>query len=473
MWPTKRCMGCRQLQAGWVGVLLLLLLVPVVAIGLWWFAPASALTHTPPWRVTLAEPLPRAPAYLSIPYIIPVAKVEQSVRDAISGELFAAQIKVPGRKLSIDVQRNGPLVLWVKNAKLRMELPIAFETQGDLEVEGELTIATNARFDIDPNWQPNLHVKTTFWWNDEPSVGFWPFLFDIGEDLQPFIQAALDAQSTKLMEKARSAYKLREMAQVGWRQLQVPLPLGNDKNRWLLMRPQQAWVEPVSSDDDYIYVNFWIGATPVVVAGDKPAAQQLVPLPDLHKGEPPAKKLVLDYPVSLGYAQASAMLTQALQAKRLQFEQGWLSVRHLRLYPAGREVALELEYRAQKHGQWFPAHGRVTLLGKLQYDPSTQQMSLTDVHLAQPQPQWWQWRQQWVLQAPLAERIAKLLSWPMQDKVVAAAGQMNAQLAGVVGKNFQLWGGITTTVPTRPRLTEQGMSLSLRSVGDMSLMITP
>lgn len=465
-------------QQGAVGGLLALTVLLVLVGGLaglfWWLFATSALTVAPERQVEPVIALEHPLAYLAIPIVVPIEDVKEQVRKAISGQLLGSEIKVPDREVKITVERNGPLVLWVKKAKLHMELPLEFEIEGDFETNGEITLVTDAVFDVAKDWTPALDVKNTYRWDWQPRVGVWPFRFRIGDRLGPYIQKALNTQAEKMQAEARSKFKLREMAQAGWNQLQTPLALGVAGDAWLVLKPEVAWAEPITSDDDDISINFWIGALPVVEYGPRPTAPAaLTPLPDLRRGQPPNKTLVLDHALQLPYDEAAATLQSQLQSQPLNLPEGIVQIEQVEMYPAGEQLALRLTLRAQQPQQWPGLRAVAHLLATPVYDPALRQIRLVHAAWAPQAESLLPTRGRWLTQSPLLEQIVAAALWPMPEPVAAAASELNSQLAQVSGKSFELLGGLVHTQPTRAVVAENALALELRSIGEASIIVRP
>lgn len=454
----------------------LVLMTALVAAAAWVLlvVPTPSLTEAPARAVTPLPPLEHPLAYLSIPIVIPVDTVKRQVREALSEELFKSRINLPGRNLKITVERNGPLILWLREARLHMELPLEFEIEGDLDTDGEITLITDARFNVTKDWMPELDVENTYRWDWQPRVGVWPIRIRIGDRLAPYIRKALDAEEAKMEQAARERFKLREMAQAGWNQLQTPLSLGDEGKEWLVLSPESAWLEPVTSDDTDIFINMWIGAQPRVVVGEKPAElAEKATLPELRKGQPPARNMVLDHSLRMSYADAAKMIGAELMRRPLRIDGGTFAIESLELYPAGNRLVLNMDIRAQRDDAWWPAKGMIQLLATPVYDATRGQLRLVEVEWAPAIHNPLTWRAGWVRQPALAERLSTAMAWPMDERVAATYERINTQLSQVEGKNYEFFGGLTHTVPTRPVLTENELVLELRSVGEAAIMVRP
>ena len=428
--------------------------------------------NQPPAR-SLAPPVAfdAAPAYLAMPFVIPVDEVMGTVREALSEQLFAERVRVPGRNIEVEVERDGDLVLWLRRGRLHMELPIEFDIEGDLDTSGSLTLITDARFDISPDWHPALNVKSGFEWGWQPRVGFWPFRIRIGDRLQPYIQKALDKESEKLEQAARERFKLRQLAETGWRQLQMPIALRGATPQWLLLRPHAAWLEPITNDASDIRINLWLGAQPQVLESEQPPAAGALPLPVLQRGKPPANRLVLDHRLALSYADAAAAMQAGLGEFNLP--EGQAAVERLELYPAGERLAFALTLRGRRAGAWWQDRARLFGTGELVYDPAQEALRLTGLQLAPTRFNPFGWRTRWIERSLPMQPLAQAARWPMAEAIAARQQWLDGELARVDASGFDLWGGLSGTQPTRAQLLESGISFGLRSYGEMAVMFNP
>lgn len=460
----------------WIPVVLAVIAATALA------AFASVIYPTPltaaPERLFAPPPAIEAPAaYLAIPFVLPVEQIKATVRESLSEKLFAETVKVPGRNLQITVERDGPLVLWLRKARLHMELPLEFEIEGDLETDGEITLITDARFDVAPDWNPALDVKNTFRWDWQPRVGFWPFRIRIGDRLEPYIQKALNQESAKIEETARERFKLRQLAEAGWKQLQAPIALNSPRPaeppQWLLLQPNAAWIEPITSDATDIRINFWIGAQPLMLDAEQAPPPGTLPLPELQKGKPPANRLVLDHRLVLSYAEAAAQVLGQVAGQTIHLPAGSVLIENLELYPAGERLALALSVRSQRDGAWWVDHAKLHLTGELLYDPAQNVLRLADLRLTPTRFNPLAWHTRWAEQPGLAETLAAAAHWPMEKEVTARRAWLDTELARVNAPGFDLWGTLAGTQPTRAQLFEHGIGVGLRSYGEMAVMFSP
>ncbi|MGH8528823.1 MAG: DUF4403 family protein [Nevskiales bacterium] len=458
------------------------LIVLVIIAGAILAALASAVYPMPltaaPERALAPPASIEAPAaYLAIPFVLPVEQIKSTVRESLSEKLFAETVKVPGRDLQVTVERDGPLVLWLRKARLHMELPLEFEIEGDLETDGEITLITDARFDVAPDWNPALDVKTTFRWDWQPRVGFWPFRIRIGDRLEPYIQKALNQESAKIEQTARERFKLRQLAEAGWKQLQTPIALKSPRPaeppQWLLLRPHAAWLEPVTSDATDIRINFWIGAQPLMLEGEQAPPGGSLPLPELQKGKPPANRLVLDHRLVLSYADAAERVLGQIAGQAIRLPAGSVLIEKLEMYPAGERLALSLTVRSRRDDAWWSDRAKLHLTGDLAYDPAQNALRLADLQLAPTRFNPLGWHTRWAEQPVLAETLAAAAHWPMEKEVADRRAWLDTELARVDAPGFDLWGGLVGTQPTRAQLFEHGIGLGLRSYGEMAVMFSP
>jgi hypothetical protein len=459
-----------------LGVLLLALVAAA-----YWLLPAYVL---PPMDISRkparhAEPMAAtAPvtSYVFIPLALSVDNIKRLVREQLSGKLLTRNLKVPGRKLQVSIERNGTLALWVRDAELHMVLPIKFRSQGDLDAKGELTIFTRASFDVSPDWLPQVDARSTFRWDWQPRVGVWPFRFRIGSVLAPHIQAALDKGADDFSAQAAGLYNLRSIADAGWKRLQGPHLLDASSQTWLNMQPRELYLEPISSDGHEVRLNVWMGGELGLSQGAQPAAGEALPLPSLRRGAPPMKGVTLSAPVTVAYARMLASLRDALVGKQLPASAGAkLALTDVELYSADPDVVLGLGFEGRNPGHPLPVRGRVYLTGTPAYDAATQTLSLRALRVTEPRLNPLTRQARWVLQdaAAWAPEIERRMSWDVAPLLSEQRQQLDAHLNQTVDRRFDLWGKVADVAVTGVRAQLQGILLQTQVRGELELLFVP
>ncbi len=462
------------------GGLLLLGLALALLIASYWLLPAYVL---PPMDISQrpaekSEPVAAvAPvtSYVFIPLALSVENIKQKVREELSGKILASNIKVPGRDLQVSIQRNGTLALWVRDAELHMVLPIKFQARGDLKTKGELTLVTHASFDVTEDWEPQIDARSTFRWDDQPRVGFWPFRFRIGKLLSPYIQAALDRGADDFRAKAAGLYNLRSIANAAWERLHGPHPLDPQGQVWLTMQPRELYMEPITSDESEVRLNVWMGGELGIAQGAAPAAAEALPLPKLRHGVPPSKNIVLSAPLTITYERMLASLRDALLNKNLASSSGNLLVTGVELYSAGSDVALGIGFKGQHSGSLLPTRGQVYLTGQPYFDPSTRTLSIRNLKLTKPGGSPLAHGAKWVLQhaASWSTELERRLTWDVAPLLDQHRQSIDSNLNYTVNSRFDLWGKTTEVVTTGVRPQPSGVVLQAQARGELELLFVP
>lgn len=465
------------MSARWIALTALLL--ALLAAGYWllpaYVLPPMDLSQRPPERsAPLPSPSP-VTSYVSIPLALSVDKIKQLVRDELSGKILTDNIKVPGRNLKVSIQRNGTMALWVKDSELHLVLPIRFRTSGDYKVKGELTLFTRASFDVSEDWQSLVDARSTFRWDWQPRVGFWPFRFRIGDILAPYIQIALDQGADDFRTKAGSLYDLRAVAETGWKRLAGPHPLDAPSQTWLAMQPRELYLEPITSDDTEVRMNLWMAGELGLVQGRQPEAAESLPLPRLRRGVPPSRSVVMSAPVTIAYERLLASLREAMIGKTLPSAAGQLTVIGLELYGSDASVVLALDFEGQRAGSRLPTRGRLYLQGRPDYDVTTRILSIRGLQLTEPGANPLMHGARWVLeQAPAwSAELERRMNWDAGPLLEQHRQQMDDHLNATVDSRFDLWGKIEALTVGGVQPQAQGVTLLSQARGELELLFVP
>jgi hypothetical protein len=415
-------------------------------------------------------------SYVSIPLSLSVDNIERLVREKLSGNILVNNIKVPKRDLEVSIERNGRMALWVRDAELHMVLPIKFSTRGDLKTKGKLTIFSRASFAVSKDWEPEVDARSTFQWDKEPRVGFWPFRFRIGDVLAPHIQSALDRGAEDFRAQAIGLYKLRSIAEGGWQRLHGPHPLdAQTQDAWLTMQPREMYLEPITSDRSEVRLNIWMAGELGIAQGDMPPAAEKLPLPKLRHGAPPSKAVVISAPLTVEYARMQTSLRDALVGKTLPSTAGNLTLTDLELYTADPDIVLAARVEGRRTGSPFPSRGYLYLTGQPRYDPETRTLSVRGLQLTPSGINPLAHGARWMLQDAPAWRteLEQRMSWDVAELVEQHQKQLDHYLNKTVDHRFDLWGTIDEVIVTGARPQADGVMLQIQAKGDLELLFVP
>jgi hypothetical protein len=456
------------------------LLLVGLAAALYWLLPAFVL---PPMDVSQrpseqSEPVPAvAPvtSYVSIPLALSVDNIKRLVREELSGKILSNNIKVPGRNLRVSIERNGTVALWVHDSELHLVLPIRFRTHGDYNVKGELTLFTRASFDVTEDWQPAVDARSTFRWDWQPRVGFWPFRFRIGDILAPYIQMALDKGSEDFRAQAAGLYNLRSIAEGGWERLHGPHPLGDGGQTWLAMQPRELYMEPITSDNTEVRLNIWMGGELGIVQGAAPPAAEKMALPKLRHGSPPSTNIVLAAPVTVPYDRMLSSLRDALAGKPLASASGNLSLTDVELYSSGPDVVLGIGFKGRRTGSPLPTRGHVYMTGQPHYDEQARTLSIRNLKPTGAGLNPMARHARWVLNdvPAWATEIERRMSWDVTPVLDDHQKVVDAQLSRTVDHRFDLYGKVAELLVTGVRPQPTGVMLQTQAKGDLELLFVP
>jgi hypothetical protein len=468
------------LRLTWLGLVLSLSLLLLLALALYWVVPAYLMSsmdvsQRPTERsepVTEAAPVT---SYVSIPLALSVENIKRLVREQLSGKLLARNLKVPGRDLQVTIERNGTQALWIRDAEMHLVMPIKFETEGDLNTSGELTIFTHASFDVSEDWEPVVDARSTLRWDWQPRVGVWPFRFRIGKILSPYVQAALDKGADDFRMQAAGLYNLRTIAKGGWERLHGPHPLDNEGQTWLAMQPRELYMEPISSDESEVRLNLWMGGELGIAQGQTPATVVVTPLPKLRRDQPPSKTVALNAPVTVAYTRMLASLREALLGKPLPSALGTLNLTDLELYSSGSDVVLGLQFTGKKAGSVMPSRGFVYLTGQPHYDPETRTLSIRNLALTEAGNNPLAHGARWVLEDARnwGTEIARRMSWDIAPLLDEHQKQLGAYLNRTIDRRFDLWGDVTELVVTGVLPQPEGVLVRSQARGTLELLFVP
>ena len=323
--------------------------------------PASAApalvppTLVPQSSLTLPVSMPlsslRAAALSRLPGVL--ASVDQ--QQTVAGGLVTVQ-------LSGEVRRSGELQLTPEEGGLWLSLPVTATFRatpvglGDFlarDFSGSAVVTAHVTPSIAADWNIAVQVQADYHWTAPLSFELMKGVsINVQSLVDPQIRARLAGVSEAMGTAARSGLKLRERAGDLWARLAQPWALPRLPGSYALIRPLGLSVTPVRFGPEGAGVT--LGGSFVASAGlgEPPATPPAAPLPPLKIGLPQGQGVTLEVPVTLAYAQLSALATRYARSREYKLPLPFspqLKVQHVALSTpsAGKlNAAVRLTVRA-------------------------------------------------------------------------------------------------------------------------------
>jgi hypothetical protein len=317
--------------------------------------------------------------------------VREFLPDAACGIRGSAGHDCNTAKLEGTITRNGPVELKVEPAGLRFVVPVKYTLAAtgvgwasamSERKSGETTSSVSFSVTISPSSGLDVAVQ-----DEGPAasaaVSLLKANIKIARLLEPTVRPAFKSAEADLRQ-ALSALPIKPAVHRVWSLLASPVELGEGSHMWLRSTPEYYSIGRFVGDQTQLSYQVAIATRLAVVEAKRealtPGRQQ--PVSALDK-PPAAAHVRLAMPIDLEAIRQAAEATfrkgQEFESRADRFsEPVRVKIRNTRIYPALRQIGLELDVEATTH-KGKPFVGKLNLVGRPVIDAASGTVTLADV----------------------------------------------------------------------------------------------
>jgi Domain of unknown function (DUF4403) len=357
-------------------------------------APATHLEMRPNLSsVFVSLPVDIGPLAKRIDAALPdqLLAVREFLPDAACGIRGSAGHDCNTAKLEGAISRNGPVELKVEPAGLRFVVPVKYTLAAtglgwasamSERKSGETTSSVSFSVNISPSNGLDVTVQD----ESTPSGAAVQLLkanIKIARLLEPAVRPVFKTAEADL-RRALSALPIKNAVHRVWGLLASPVELGEGSHMWLRSSPEYFSTGRFVGDQSQLSYQLAIATRLAVVEAKREAVTPGRQQPVSALDKPPAAAHVrLAMPIDLEAIRQAAEATfrkgQEFESRADRFsEPVRVKIRNTRIYPALRQIGLELDVEATTH-KGKPFVGKLNLVGRPVIDAASGTVTLADV----------------------------------------------------------------------------------------------
>jgi hypothetical protein len=434
-----------KMRLGWVAAVVAVVGAALGARYFWWNPVNRELTERPP-RSAKQAPLPTVPSSIQISGFIPYKSlaealtnelpqtfnhqgrqnvcvdinesVQKSVEETVGGDVgkFLGGVArvvttvVTVNQLrnvcqdvdfTVEVRRDGPLVLSLAPSGNEVRLSVPISVQGDVGFSGDVAKAlaldhknfrgsliafADASIDVGANWCPKVMARSDFAWRDKAQLEvagrFW---IDIDGQSGPKIKEALQGIAEKLTSVI-TCEQLKAPVAAVWRVHSWPIKDAERTLAFATVVPKSVAFSGLKYESEGIRTA--IGVAAITEVGTVPplTAPDLPQVPSLERIDATSNKFSITLPLRAGYdeiqREATRVLSKSVFIGPSPAGEARVHIREATVYPSGQSVVLGLRFDAKFEKRAADMSGWVYVVGEPSLDESTQTIKLKNVRFA-------------------------------------------------------------------------------------------
>jgi hypothetical protein len=336
-------------------------------------AGVKPLTAERPRDEAFRTVLKKETSTINIPIEASTDELARVLNQAVRKELYKGSTRTRG--LSANVIRNGPIVVSAADNYLYVTLPISMSlSSGIFETPAiPLALKFKATAGITPDWR--LHAEIYYQGLSDllaEEVGIGPLSLKPRSIVEGITQPVQRVLSDLLAQKINDLIPLKAQVAKVWNMAQKPVLLDKSYNAWLKLTPSEVVLYPLTAQNNRVRLSVGINTFAELVVGPEPAAQPLLPLPNLKLATTFDKTFRIALNTDLFYKDLRAIAAPLLLNKQFDSDGKSIVIRNFDLYGNGDKLVVKLETQGSLDGVFY-------LTAKPVYNPKTNIFSVEDV----------------------------------------------------------------------------------------------
>ncbi|WP_205500276.1 DUF4403 family protein [Rufibacter psychrotolerans] len=451
---------------------------------------STTLTGVQPDATVAPQPLPQPQlSTITLPVTMPVKALQERINQELPPTLYQ-DTNLEDDDLMVTVTKTGPVQLRAELSKLYMEVPLRVWARGRWqwnacelckklqkteETEFEVTVCTESRLQILPNYLLKSHSTGDFTWGArKPTLALGPLKIN----LAPFIESKLKAQLNPMLQQLDQELQKKVPLQLylaeAWQQLQTPVLLNAQYNAWLAIEPKAVRLTPLELQQDQLSLQVGIDALVQVVPGQKPQNATVQALPSFIPARSLPPQAQLNVSSHLSYAYLTQVLRKELNNQTFSFEGGkhQLTVHDIAVAGKGTQLLLALDVSGHSKAGFLTKklNGKVWLQGTPYYDAAAQEIKVRDLSYTLQTRDQLVNTANWLLQNRFRTQMEQQMTVPVKGQLTTLREALQTGLRETqLQEKMVLRGSDFTLEPDTLFVTEAGIRAHFLATGKLAL----
>jgi hypothetical protein len=389
-----------------------------------------------PFRTTLKKEM----SNLNVSIEASSDELSKTLNQTVRKELYKGSTKTRG--LTADIVRNGPIAVSAADNYLYFTLPVTMSlSYGLFETPA---IPLKLKFRANPRITPDWKLKTEIYYlglSDllAEDVGIGPLSMKPRSIVEGITQPLQQILSDVIGKKINDKFPLKSQITKVWNATQKPLLANRKYNAWLKLTPREVMISPLKTQNNRITLSVGINSFAELMVGPEPAAQPLVPLPNLKLVNTFDKSFRIALNTDLFYRDLLSIASPLLLDKEFTSDGKTIVIKDLDLYGNGDKFVIKIATKGSLDGVFY-------LTGKPRFDPLTNVFSVEEVDFDMQTQSLLLRSADWFLHGTIKNRIQEKLNMNLTQRLEQSREMARKAIAQVQLANHVLLKGTIKTL---------------------------
>jgi len=310
---------------------------------------------------------------LNIPIEASTDDLARVMNQTVGKELYKGSTTTRG--LTADVVRNGPIVITAADNCLYITLPVGMTLSYGMFATRAISLKLKfkVKATITPDWR--FHTEINYLGLSDllaENIGIGPLSLKPRSIVEGITQPLQKVLSDLVTRKINEQIPLKAQIAKVWNMAQKPVLLDKNYNAWLRLTPREVMLYPLYAQNNRVRVSVGINTFAEMVVGPEPAAQPMLPLPNLKLVNTFDKTFRIALNADLFYKDLRAVLAPLLLDKQFDSDGKSIVIKDIDLYGDNDKLVVKLQTQGSLEGVFV-------LTAKPAFNTQTNVFSVEDV----------------------------------------------------------------------------------------------
>jgi hypothetical protein len=467
----------------------------LLLLGLWWQACTRSSTLNTPAPTAPAAEAPMLQPQLStinVPVSFQIRTLEEKLNRDFNGVLYKDE-DLNGDNVAVTVSKNGPLRILAEGNKISFTVPLHIYAKGRWlweackicptlqkteDTEFDLVVKSESLLAFTEDYAVRTQTTGDFEWGQtKPVLTLGPLKISLSRFVEPAMRRQMSTLTAQLDREIQNRINLKDYVKKAWLQIQEPIPLNQQLNAWLSIRPQDIRISPLVARNGELTLQIGISSYLLAVTDGRPRQLPNPNLPRLITNSQLANQVQIGLVSEISYAHATKLLHQQLVGQKFTFQGGkdQITVHDLAISGSADKVVLMLDVTGKTKAGLFTKNiaGKIFLKAVPYYDAATASIRVRNLDYDLATKDKILQTASWLAKNKFVESMESQISFPVKSQLDDTRQLLQRTLdqSGRVNDMVLLTGKITEIVPGDIFVTPTSLKAVVNAKGNLSARI--
>lgn len=417
---------------------------------------------------------------LAIPFSIAIADIEKQINTGVEDVIYEDNSYTDNDNdmLKMKVWKNGKITFTAyKNDVFDYVVPLKIWAEKGMSVFGmsqyksttfEMNLKFSSRFSITPDWA--MQTQTTprgFEWVTTPKITIGSVDIPITAIVGKIINSNHTMIARTIDETVSSQMSLKSYVVDAWNVAQKPFLVSEEYKTWVKITPHEILMTPLRTEGKFVKAKVGFVATTETLTGTAPAIPTAVrTVPALKYAADVPNDFQVNLINTIPYSEATAIAQQNFKNQKYDFKNGKYSITitDMQVYGSNDKLVVQIETKGD-------LKGNIYVKGIPVYNAEKQEIVLSNTELDIKTKNVLVRAASWLLEGTLERKIQNDFGMPLKDLLDFGKQSVEEALNTEYIKGVKLHGKITSLLPDKIIVSEQGISAIVKADGNLILDI--